>query len=261
MGFKHKTFAARAEFFLETFTPRYVSSRMQVSEVESFQWPADDIDLSVKHVQMGPEEARLFLAMLCDDVEEKRTASERDAERLFQLEMVRAQAIQGQRFSDRDFQGSSPPHTPTVTAPASSFEGDELEGRKLSKALEVHDSCRKEGHIGCNSETVRKMITTDAPHAFNKFMERRKITFDSMSKAEQSLIMNPPFDVSGLPVAAQDWLRASYAVKCYHLELLFIQAEIFRVSKHIPTIASIKESIDTRKPRFVKEEPDMKKKK
>jgi len=253
MGFKHKTFAARADHFLQTYTPRYICTHMQVEEVGSFTWPADDVDPSVTTIQMSKDEARTFLAMLRDDIEDKHIASEKEADRRHEIELARAKAIHPT--------GTSPPLTPVAVAPTSSFEGDELEERKLAKALEIHDACRKEGHIGCNSETVRKMVTSDAQHPFNKFMERRKITFDSMTTAEQSLMMRPPFAVSDLPVAAQDWLRTAYAVKCSHLELTFIQAEIFRMSKHISTIASIKESIDTRKPRFIREEQEKREKK
>ena len=90
MGFKHKTFAARAAFLMESYTQTYLLVHMKMEELTTFPWPADDMDSSVHTVMMDREEARIFLIMLKDDIVEKQLTAEKDADRSHELDMVRA---------------------------------------------------------------------------------------------------------------------------------------------------------------------------
>jgi len=250
MGIKFKTFKAKLEYFMEQQSVHYVLNVMSTAEVADFSWPADDVDPDIKHVNMSVKEAEGFLGSVraeiqaeIDRVAQEHRARDKSAERKHQIALAR---IQAQPIATK----AAPPATDATPAVG---ECDPVEARKLDLTLALWDSCRKDGHIGCANEEVRKFLCRDLKHEFIRFGELRKKAFDGLSTAEQQLLMSPAFSVASLPAAAQEWLRIAYAGKCYHLEYLYIQAEIYKATKHAVSIPSIKDTIETRKPRFEKE--------
>ena len=127
---------------------------------------------------------------------------------------------------------------------------DAVEAKKLEVALRIWDLCRVKGKVGCGNCIVRQFITQDIKHPFSQFNANRKKAFDALEDDEQQLLMNEPIDITHLPPALQRWMIMAYQAKCVHLELLYIQAEIWSATKHTTSVASIKESIEIRRARF-----------